>query len=91
MTDDNQRKNVAAEVARAEESRRAAALLLAAGLTADSISRAYYAAFHYARAVLLSESAEPRTHGGVDRLLQRDFVRTGRFNADIAKLFARLP
>jgi len=90
LTKDNQRKNVAAEVARGEESRRAAAVLLAAGLAADAVSRAYYGAFHYARAVLLSESEEPRTHGGVDRLLQRDFVRAGRFDADVAKLFTRL-
>ena len=90
MTKDNQRKNIAAEVARAEESRRSAAVLIAAGLCADAVSRAYYAAFHYGRAVLLSESEEPRTHGGVDRLLQRDFVRTGRFDADVAKLFTRL-
>ena len=52
MTKDNQRKNVAAEVARGEESRRAAAVLLAAGLAADAVRRAYYAALHYARAVL---------------------------------------
>lgn len=90
MTKDNQKKNVAAEVARGEESRRAASVLLAAGLAADAVSRAYYAAFHYARAVLLSASEEPRTHGGVDRLLQRDFVRTGLFEADVAKLFTRL-
>ena len=46
MTKDNQRKNIAAEIARAEESRRAADVLIAAGLGADDVSRAYCAAFH---------------------------------------------
>jgi uncharacterized protein (UPF0332 family) len=38
----------------------------------------------------LTLGQEPRTHGGVDRLLQRDLVRAGQFDPDIAKLLARL-
>lgn len=90
MTDDNIKKNVAVEVARGDESLESAEILLSAGKLADAVSRAYYAAFHYARALLLTSGEEPRTHGGVDRLLQRDFVRAGRIDAATASLFARL-
>ena len=90
MTGDNKRKNIAAEVSRGEESLDAARILLAAGKHADSVSRAYYAAFHFARALLLTLPEEPRSHGGVERLLQRDFVRTGALDPDTGKLFSRL-
>lgn len=90
MTGDNKRKNVAAEVRRGEECLESAQILLRAGKNADAVSRAYYAAFHLARALLLTLAEEPRTHGGVERLLQRDFVRTGALDPETAKLFSRL-
>jgi uncharacterized protein (UPF0332 family) len=57
---------------------RAAEALLALGLTNDAVSRAYYAAFHYARALLLLEGLEPKTHRGVVALLGSHFEVTGR-------------
>lgn len=54
------------------------------------MSRAYYGAFHYARALLLTLGEEPVTHAGVERLLHRDFVRAGTLDPDIARLFGRL-
>ncbi len=90
MTDANRRKNIEAEVSRGNESLESAELLLAAGKLADAVSRAYYAAFHYARALLLTLGEEARTHGGVERLLQRDLVRPGTLDPDVACLFSRL-
>ncbi len=90
MTRDNRRKNIAAEVRRGNESLDSARLLLAAGKHADAVSRAYYAAFHYARALLLTLGEETRTHGGLSRLLQRDFVREGALDPEVAALFSRL-
>lgn len=69
MTGDNRRKNIAAEVRRGDESLESAEILVAAGKFADAISRAYYAAFHYARALLLTLGEEPKTHAGLERLL----------------------
>lgn len=68
MTADQRRAAVAAEVARGKEALEAAEILLAAGKYADAISRAYYAAYHHARALLVTVGEEPRTHGGLDRL-----------------------
>lgn len=65
-------------------------MLLGAGDHADAVSRAYYGAFYYARALLLSEGIEPRRHASVDRLVQRDFVRAGKLDADIGGDLSRL-
>ena len=90
MTGENRKKNIVAAVRRGDESLRSARILLEAGQHADAVSRAYYAAFHYARALLLTLGEEARTHGGLDRLLQRDLVREGHLDPDVARLLSRL-
>lgn len=90
MTNDHKRENIAIETERGDASLEAARVLLAANLLADAVSRAYYGAFHYARALLLTLGEEPITHAGVERLLHRDLVRPGLFDADAARLLARL-
>lgn len=90
MTDDSRRANIMAELRRGGEALAAARVLQQAGLHADAISRAYYAAFHHARALLLQQGVEPLSHGGVERLLHRDLVRTGKLDADVARLLSRL-
>ncbi len=90
MTGDNRRKNIAVETKRGDESLESARILLAAKMNADAVSRAYYAAFHYARALLLTVGQEPETHGGVHRLLHRELVRDGILDPDVAHLFSRL-
>ena len=81
---------MSAELARGIDAAEEAALLLAAGKLAGAISRAYYGAFHHARALLLTVGEEPRTHGGLTRLLQANFVRTRRMAPEVAALLSRL-
>ncbi len=64
MTGENRIDNARAEAALGDDALRAAEALLALGLANDAVSRAYYAAFHYARALLLLEGLEPKTHRG---------------------------
>jgi len=90
MTSENRRKNIASEVRRAGEALKSADVLMAAGQYADALSPAYYGAYHYARALLFMLGEEARTHGGLERLLQRDLVRTGRLDPDKARLLSRL-
>lgn len=90
MTDEQKRTNVAAEVARGESALRSAELLRDAGERADAVSRPYYAAYHLARALLLTLGEEARTHGGLDRLVQRDLVRPGKLAPEVAALLSRL-
>ena len=90
MTEDQKQKAVGAEVARGDEALDEAELLLHAKKLAGAISRACYAAFHYARALLLSIGEEPRTHGGLVRLLQSNFVREGHLKPEVGALLSRL-
>jgi len=69
VTDANRRINVASEFVRADESMRAASLLVEAGLLHDAESRLYCAIYHAAIAVLLTEGVEPRSHAGTVSLL----------------------
>jgi len=90
VTDENKRTNIASELARAAECLRAAAVLVEAGLLHDAESRLYYAAYHAAVAVLLTEGVEPRSHAGVASLLGLHFVKPRRLDPGDARLFARL-
>ena len=90
MTGDQKKTAILAEVRRGDESFEEAELLLAAAKLAGAVSRAYYGAFHHARALLLTVGEEPRTHGGLTRLLQSNFTRTGRIAPETAALLSRL-
>lgn len=90
MTPANRRANITAELTRADESMQAARVLVAAGLLHDAESRLYYAIYHAAIAVLLTEGIEPRSHAGTASLLGLHFVKTGRMDPDDARLFTRI-
>jgi uncharacterized protein (UPF0332 family) len=90
MTGENRRKNIAIEVARGDEALREAEQLLSASMPTGAVSRAYFAAFHFARALLLSLGEEVRSHRGVVQLLHRDLVREGKLDANVASLLAQL-
>jgi uncharacterized protein (UPF0332 family) len=90
VTDENRKAAAAAELARSGESFRAASVLMSAGLLHDAESRLYYAAYHAAVALLLTEGIEPRSHSGVAQLLGLHFVKPGRLGPDDTRVFARL-
>jgi uncharacterized protein (UPF0332 family) len=90
VTVENRRVHVAAEVSRGEEALRAARALLKLGLLNDAVSRAYYAALHFALAALLTEGVEPKTHGGAGAMLALHFIRTGRVPVERGKELSRL-
>jgi uncharacterized protein len=90
MTGENRKKNIQIEVERGDGSLESARILLAARQLADASSRAYYASFHYARALLLTLGEEPLSHAGVERLLHRDLVRAGKLAPEVARKFGQL-
>ncbi|MEL6355227.1 MAG: HEPN domain-containing protein [Cyanobacteria bacterium J06627_28] len=63
-------------IKRAENSLQAAEALHKSGLWDDSASRSYYAAFHAASALLLSENLRYGSHAGVLRAVSLNFVQT---------------
>ena len=76
---------------KALEAASAARLMLESELYASACGRAYYAMFNSAR-VLLSDIAgmdidNIRSHRAVMRNFSLHFVRTGRFDADLARQF----
>ena len=90
MTRENRERNAQAELERAETCLREARHLHEAELPYGAASRAYYAVFHAARALLLSIGLEPTTHRGVVNLLGQHFVRPGHLTAELARLVSRM-
>lgn len=89
MTRENRRENFEAEIGRAEGALRAARLLAEHGEAADSVSRSYYAMLYAARALLLVEGVEARTHRGVLTQVNQLFVRTGRLEPELGRALSR--
>lgn len=75
-------------LAKAEVKLEAARQLLAKGFLEDSASRAYYAMFHAARAVLSKRGVNPRTHEGVVSEFGRKLVLEGVFPRDLGRALA---
>lgn len=90
MNDPAQRRNIAESLARAGQALAVADAALAIGGTADAISRTYYAALHYLRALLFARGLDPRSHQGAHHLFNQEFVRPGMFPAKVNKLLATL-
>jgi uncharacterized protein len=90
VTEENRRRNAADELARAETCLREARTLSGAGLPFGAASRAYYAVFHAARALLFSIGIETRTHKGVVSTLGDHFVRPGRLSPALGRLVSRM-
>ena len=85
MTEDSKRKNIRDEVDKAERELAQARLLKEAGHFDGCAGKAYYCAFHYARALILTLGVEAKSHAGVNHLVNQHFVHTGRLSPETAK------
>jgi uncharacterized protein (UPF0332 family) len=82
----DKRKDLSAyRMGRAEDSIAAAGKLAADGLYLDSINRTYYAMFHAIRAVLALEGVDFKKHSAVISHFNKEYVKTGKFSAEISK------
>lgn len=81
-------EEVRAELLRAERSLQAVQSLLAQDFLEDSISRAYYAILHAARAALLNEGLEVSSHRSVRRLFGLHLIKTAKLDVRLAKILA---
>lgn len=77
-------------IARARAKLAAAERLLASGDHDDAISRAYYAAFHAALALLLTVGLSPRSHDGTLSLFGLHFVKAGLLDASHGRALRRI-
>ncbi|HAP67377.1 MAG TPA: HEPN domain-containing protein [Nitrospinae bacterium] len=87
MNKEIRKERIEAEIDRAKEALTAAKNLLEDGLFADSISRAYYAIFHAARAVLLTKEIDPDTHNGAISMFGLHFVKNGLIEERFGRIF----
>jgi len=78
-------QEIAANVERAEQSIQAAKDLGVKGYYDFAASRAYYAAFYGATAVLLNEGLDFSKHSGVIASIHQRFVKTGKLSKEHGK------
>lgn len=75
---------------KAEKKLDVAERLFQSGDYEDAVSRAYYAAFHMAQALLLTEGQKAESHKGVVTLFGLLFVKTGKFSRNLGRYLANL-
>lgn len=88
--DRTQRAIIQSYLAKARDKAQVARELFAKGHWDDAVSRAYYAAFHAAQAVLLTEGQRGESHKGVVMLFGMLLVKTGKFEKKWGKFLANL-
>lgn len=89
MNDINKKLNISIEWEKAKEAFKEAKVLQGQKLPNGCISRAYYAAFHAGKALLLMEGLETRSHQGLGRLFSLHFVKTGKFDAKFSRILSK--
>lgn len=77
---------IAANLERAELSIQASRHLVKAGFFDFAASRAYYAVFYAATAVLLNENIELSKHSAVIASIHQRFVKTGKIDKEQGKI-----
>jgi len=78
-------EEVAAHMERAQQALQAARTLCDAGLFDDVASRAYYAAFHAAAAVLMARELTYKKHAAIIGAVHKELVHTGAVTAETGK------
>lgn len=81
---------IAAELAAAQAALAEARLLLREDHLAGATTRAYYAAFHAARAVLWSRGRAPKTHKGVQQLFSEELIAKDLLDKDYQVILKEL-
>ncbi len=84
------RKLVSAQIKKSEEKLAAANALVESQFFDDAISRAYYAMFHAASAVLLTEGISVDSHSALKAMFGLHLVETGRIARQYGKWLSRL-
>lgn len=90
MTRENLQHNAHDEVVRGREALQAAEQLFSSQLYYDAASRAYYAVFHFARALAWAAGETPKTHQGVAHFLRIHYIRPGKLASDTDRRYAAI-
>jgi uncharacterized protein (UPF0332 family) len=88
MNDSNRIENAKLEIAKGNSAWEDAEILFERGKYDGAVSRAYYAAFHYAGGLLMTRGLEARSHRGMQRMFHLHFIRTGVFSQNTGVLLS---
>lgn len=88
MTNENRVENARLEKIKGDGAWEEASILLKNDKYDGAVSRAYYAAYHYVCALLLTKGFEASSHRGMQRLFHLHFIRTGIFPDRIGVLLS---
>lgn len=86
---ENDEASIQAHLQKAEQALDDATFLIEHGRGEAAVNRTYYAAFHMARAALLTKAEEPTSHAGVLNRFSYHFIRTGRIPEEVGEALAR--
>ena len=75
---------------RAEDSLKAAELLLENNFWPDALSKTYHAAFYTVGALLTNLKLNPKTHVGAKSLFNKEFVMTGIVDEKLSRFYSNL-
>jgi len=89
MTRESSKRFVEASLLRAEKALRSAKILEEDGELEDAVSRAYYAMFHAARAILFSKGVKAKTHRGTISLFGEKIVKEGVLRREFADMLRK--
>jgi hypothetical protein len=81
-------RKVRRQMVRADKALRAARTLLENRLYEDSVSRAYYAVLHAAKAALVTLRIEPESHRAVRQMFGLHFIKPKKIEKDFAAILA---
>lgn len=84
MTEETSKNYAKASLERAEKALKSAKLLEQNGELEDAASRAYYAMFHAARAILFSKGISAKTHRGTISLFSEKIVKQSILSEEYA-------
>ena len=85
MSNENSTVEIQANLERAKQAIEAAGKLLSEGYCDFAASRAYYAAFYAATALLLKEDMEFSKHSGVIAAIHKRFIKTSKLEKQFGK------
>ncbi len=85
----NKQHNIQVEWDKAQEALREAEMLCAQQMPGGAISRAYYAAFHAATAMVLTEGLQVRSHQGLGRLFSLHFIKTKILAVEMSRILSK--
>lgn len=89
MTAESSRKFVEVSLLRAEKALKSAKLLMEHGQLEDTASRAYYAMFHAAKAILFTKAVKAKTHRGTISQFGKHLVKKGSLSEEYADMLRK--